>query len=596
MKSRLTRKLLLIVAIPLTFELALFSTCAIMLNLAEGESSNESRTIRVMARMAPVLVSTVSGVTLTARALIKKQPIDKADYLAERASTKKEIKSFSQVAAEPEFAEYQLQIRTICDAAEKLNDCLSQVAAAITDKTESIRAMFDIRDYVAEIEHASQTIINDLKRNRRELAESDALMRRAFHFVLWSSIGLSLSVAAIGLIAFEALLSKPLKELMRLSNALAAGEMISADSTLQHSDDEIGDLGRSFESMAVELERRASIERAIFDNSADIICTLDSANRIQFINNAVEKRLGFQARHLIQHGIDILLAKDQANRVLNQLNEIRETRSFGSFESSLVKDNGIAFDVVWSVRWSSQDRQLYCCLYDIDFEKKTEQMAKNLRTIVVTELTQSLNEAKLAVGKISREEAKSKKKLELLDGNFSKIINLLKTLGDAISRESTDIPLSLQSTLAEKLLRDSIESVSFLAKQKSVSITLNNKELTSINIDASQIQRVLVNLLSNAIKASPEGATITVVAKHSDEQFVNFEVTDRGPGIPLNKQHLLFERFNQVGQLQSQEGKGSGLGLFSARQIVESHGGTIGVISDGQSGCTFRVTLPARQP
>ena len=594
MKNRLTRKLLLIVAIPVTFELALFSTCAVMLNIAEIESANESRTIRVMARMAPVLVSSVSSVTLTARALLRKQAVDPAHRSAERLAVQHEIDSFLKVATDSEFAEYQRQIRAICDAAEKLGDCLDQVTSTITNRTESVRALFDLRDAVSTIDQTSQIILNDLKRNRRELAESDAVVRRAFHFILWSSLAMSFCVAITGLIAFEKLLSKPLKELIKLSNGLADGIPVTAMEPMQHANDEIGDLGRAFESMAAELERRTGTERAIFENSADIICTIDKENRIQIINNAAKTHLGFEPRRLVDCEISELLPEKQKSNVLNRLEEIREKETYGSFESTLLKENGIEFDVVWSVRWSSQDDLLYCCLYNIDFERKTERFAKNLRTIVVIELTQALKEAKSSVLKLKSSEIKTTQKLDLLDSNFLKIVNLLKTLGDAISKESTDIPLSTKPTEVARLLKESLESVSFLAKQKSVNIIVSTRSVDSIVMDPAQIQRVVVNLLSNAIKASPHGGEIKVLAR-LDGQFIHFEIADQGPGIPLNKQHMLFERFNQVGKLQSEEGKGSGLGLYSARQIVEAHGGTIGVISDGQNGCTFRVTLPARQ-
>jgi signal transduction histidine kinase len=110
-----------------------------------------------------------------------------------------------------------------------------------------------------------------------------------------------------------------------------------------------------------------------------------------------------------------------------------------------------------------------------------------------------------------------------------------------------------------------------------------------IEVDSQHLRHMLVNLLHNAIKHGPVRETIDVRAARIDEVML-LEVHDRGPGIPIDEQPLLFDRFYR-GAAHS-AGQGSGLGLAIARAIVQAHGGEIGVRSAPGSGTTFWCALP----
>ncbi len=115
--------------------------------------------------------------------------------------------------------------------------------------------------------------------------------------------------------------------------------------------------------------------------------------------------------------------------------------------------------------------------------------------------------------------------------------------------------------------------------------------------DPDRVQLVFTNLLSNAIRHAPPGSEIRVSARPEyaspddarPDGWVRFEVHDQGPGIPVEHQAGLFEKFFRVPG--SPEG-GSGLGLFIARGIVQAHGGQIGLHSSPGQGTTFWFTVP----
>jgi signal transduction histidine kinase/CheY-like chemotaxis protein len=110
--------------------------------------------------------------------------------------------------------------------------------------------------------------------------------------------------------------------------------------------------------------------------------------------------------------------------------------------------------------------------------------------------------------------------------------------------------------------------------------------------DENRLERVVENLVSNAIKYSPRGGEINVVVSRDPEAGrAEISVADRGVGIPAADLPHIFDRFhrahNVIGSFQ-----GTGIGLSSARHIVERHGGTIAVVSHEGFGTTVSVRLP----
>lgn len=109
--------------------------------------------------------------------------------------------------------------------------------------------------------------------------------------------------------------------------------------------------------------------------------------------------------------------------------------------------------------------------------------------------------------------------------------------------------------------------------------------------DGEMIQRVLKLLLDNAVKYSPPGAPVAISCA-SEEDLLVITVSDRGPGIPADEQGRIFEKHYR-GAWQDPAVPGMGLGLASARQMLESQGGTIWVTNRPEGGAAFHFSLPA---
>jgi signal transduction histidine kinase len=107
--------------------------------------------------------------------------------------------------------------------------------------------------------------------------------------------------------------------------------------------------------------------------------------------------------------------------------------------------------------------------------------------------------------------------------------------------------------------------------------------------DARALRRVLLNLLMNAAKFSPDGASIAVAARPAESEAV-VSVEDHGPGIPLDEQARIFERFYQCPANRS--GNGAGIGLNIVQRYVELLDGRVWLLSEPGSGTTMFFTLP----
>ncbi|CAN5166313.1 hypothetical protein BH18ACT12_BH18ACT12_17570 [soil metagenome] len=105
-----------------------------------------------------------------------------------------------------------------------------------------------------------------------------------------------------------------------------------------------------------------------------------------------------------------------------------------------------------------------------------------------------------------------------------------------------------------------------------------------------RLRQVMQNLVENAVKYSSAGGEVRLTATTYDG-WIHVDVEDEGPGIPLEDQKLIFEKFARSDAGVGAK-PGTGLGLFIARSIVEAHGGSLEVESAPKEGAVFTLELP----
>ncbi len=194
--------------------------------------------------------------------------------------------------------------------------------------------------------------------------------------------------------------------------------------------------------------------------------------------------------------------------------------------------------------------------------------------------------------------ATQRKVLEMMTRSHQTTLQLVETLLDIYRNDMEGLKLQRISVNLAALAEEAIAELRDLASARRVLISLSYGESDFrrslwVNGDALQLQRVLMNLITNAINHSPRGSKVEIVLKsYSAHQVV--QILDTGQGITADELPHLFERFYQGhGDRQA---KGSGLGLYLARQIIEAHGGTIWVENRSPHGASFGFRLPVSVP
>ncbi len=178
------------------------------------------------------------------------------------------------------------------------------------------------------------------------------------------------------------------------------------------------------------------------------------------------------------------------------------------------------------------------------------------------------------------------------------LLGIINNILDFSKIESGKFQLIIKDFDIRLLLEETVEIIATQAHSKGLELVLNLPlELSGIaRGDAERLRQVLVNLLGNAIKFTQQGEVqlkVSCIDQNSSDTHMNllFEVSDTGPGIPLEQQALIFESFTQADGSITRRHGGTGLGLSISRQLVEMMGGQLKLNSTLSEGSSFSFNL-----
>ncbi len=180
--------------------------------------------------------------------------------------------------------------------------------------------------------------------------------------------------------------------------------------------------------------------------------------------------------------------------------------------------------------------------------------------------------------------------LQTITHHTGRLEALVKDLLDATRLEAGQLILSLQPTDLCLLIEKTVDGFAPLVEKKKQVIELDlPKTVRMVTLDRHRMEQILTNLISNAHRFTPKNGHIRLSVTEAEEHL-EFMVNDDGPGIPLDEQEKIFEKFYVVADGRGLAGVG--LGLYITRQLVELHGGEIWVESTPGKGSTFHVIIP----
>ena len=241
-------------------------------------------------------------------------------------------------------------------------------------------------------------------------------------------------------------------------------------------------------------------------------------------------------------------------------------------------------------------------------QERTRELLKSLREIerintlksdfvssVSHELRTPLTSVKgfsslLVAGKFGKLPIEAGKRLEKIDENVDKLVNIVNALLDISRIESGKTEVNITPHDIVKLIKDSAEFFYPQIKDKKIELSLDLPQSLSVYMDKSLIERVFVNLINNAIKFTPQEGKVSIKCGIHDGNAL-IAISDTGYGISEDDLENIFVEFYRANNPQTKLSQGSGLGLPLVKKIIDIHKGRIWVESKLDKGTTFYFTL-----
>jgi PAS domain S-box-containing protein len=382
------------------------------------------------------------------------------------------------------------------------------------------------------------------------------------------------------------------------------------------SEDEIGVLGETFDSMATSIESLADELRQAADDEAQLrnrleavvagmgeaLIAVDSNGRLTTFNKAAEDLVGKPATAALGRPVDkvVKLRGDDGQDISARLRKL--SASPWNATGQVVQRDGTEIPVVLSaggLRTASGDLTgAVFVLRDMRREREVERMKTEFLSNISHELRTPLTPIKGYAEMLRRRDVPRSQAREFLGGiidstdRLERVVDLLVSFAafEAGRLRLRSEPLKVRDLLDELAERWQTKLDPSHPLTKRVA-----RNLPDVLGDRRLLERSLDELLDNAVKYSPGGGKVSVAAKLSDNgagPSVEISVTDQGIGIPEDRLDTVFDDFAQADASATREFGGLGLGLSFVRRIVLAHDGELLCDSKPGKGSTFSIVLP----
>ena len=191
---------------------------------------------------------------------------------------------------------------------------------------------------------------------------------------------------------------------------------------------------------------------------------------------------------------------------------------------------------------------------------------------------------------------KQRRLLGIIEEECERLINSVNKILNLSRMDAGMMDYHMEKCSLSPLIEMSASKIKPIAERKGITLEVNLAgSLPHAGMDSEKIGQALDNLLDNALKFTPEGGKVSIGASlgktsehfsNEEKSFIEVSVSDTGCGIPEENIQDIFDKFKKL------HGKGTGLGLYIARQIINAHGGDIWVKSEQKKGSVFYFTVP----
>lgn len=607
---RLSQQTMLLVLIPLLFNIGFI--CWLYSALSEmevqAEQAEQARTIAL--HMNNFMRAAVAMAGHTKFSMVDKNLSETSDYVRE---LKKELRILS------ELTEEQPKQREIVERISKKIEKGIEIAFKIKeyvqddDLVTAARLRSDLKPVLAEAAQHLEALREEEERLEQFAPHVVSQRRELIKNALIAGISVNILVAIVLTLIVNRSLVHRIGIVAYNARAFTNNQPLLPP---PGGSDEITELDKTFRDMAQALTLARSYERSEAERLIQIVhglplglALLDSKGSITMTNETLSKMLLLNEDELIGQSLgsfftpsvdfDTLLSKKQL-----------EARKF----------NGVTFpaEIACTCIETHEGVSWLFLLVDISERLNVERMKQQFVAVVSHELRTPLTTVgnfceMIEEGIYGRLNDSGMESLQGVQTGVTRLIKLTRDLLDIERLEAGYMQLDIRDFGFNQVLTQALHAVSGQAEKLGVQVEIPSTDI-SVSADPERSVQILVNLISNALKFSPAGSTVKVSLKKEpnthrsdwqrttsaitlsrDHEMLRVDVTDSGPGIALEHQKRIFDRFQQVSTDDAKKRGGAGLGLAICKSIVEQHGGTIGVDSEPGSGSSFWFTLPCRE-
>jgi PAS domain S-box-containing protein len=361
---------------------------------------------------------------------------------------------------------------------------------------------------------------------------------------------------------------------------------------------------------------------AIVESTDDAIIGMDLSGAITSWNNAAVTLYGYSAEEIIGKNVSMLIPPEHIQDEREFLEKIHDGERIVHYETMRMAKSGkriavsltvspiqdasgaligaskIARDITEQRRVEEEREELLRREHNARAEAEIANRVKDeFLANLSHELRTPLNAIVGWASMLHTEtltSAETRRAIEIINRNAKAQTQLIESVLDVSRIVSGKLQFDSRPVEVEKVIGAAIDSMRPAADAKNIKFRVHvSSNIPPVSGDFNRLQQVVWNMISNAVKFSPAGKEIDVQLKTVAAQ-VQIVVKDDGQGISADFLPHVFERFRQADASTTKKFGGLGLGLSIVRHLVEMHGGSVKVESEGEGkGATFTVTLPA---
>ena len=348
---------------------------------------------------------------------------------------------------------------------------------------------------------------------------------------------------------------------------------------------------------------------AILQDMGDAVFVTDEDKKIVLVNRAMENLFGLSEKEMYGKKIEETLAlsyETTGEKPVDLIKSVFEKKRQAKPVSSLVikhkSGQSVLVDGVASPILDAGGvlKGTVWVLRDVSKEKELEKMRIDFISLASHQLRTPLTGIKWFVELLQEDASKIpmdkvQEYIKRIGESSSRMVDLVNDLLTTSRADSGKLVKDVGNYSVKDLFQQAVEAQDRVFTDKKIRVEGVSEISSDLEIDADvvQMEQVLGNLLNNAACYSPPGSKIEIKVEQIGEK-IRITVKDHGIGIPVSQQSKVFEKFFRANNVAGTI-PGTGLGLYVAKSMVESHGGKIWFESKENEGTTFFVELPIKQ-